>query len=209
MLFISQSKKIILLALSLFFVSLSILFVLSSYGGEPGEHFGENLFGSLFARQYGGEQAHENTFDEKSPVLIVTKSGEFVEANENFLETFGLTSGDLKREEFFSFFHPEDLAGFVGTFTKVSQQKEEREVYSGPFRFQAEHEKFRLVIVTLRQQKDLIVLTFKDITDSVEELKESSDDSEEEGGEEGGEAAGKTIEKMGDDEKARIVVEKR
>lgn len=205
MLLISQSKKIILLALSLFFVSLSILFVLSSYGGEPGEHFGENLFGSLFARQHGGTEVHENFLDEKSPVLIVTKSGEFVEANKNFFETFRLSSGDLKREEFFSFFHPEDLAGFVGTFTKVTQQKEEREVYSGPFRFQAEHEKFRLVIVTLRQQKDLIVLTFKDITDSVEELKGSSDG----GGGEGEESAGKTIEKMGDDEKARIVVEKR
>lgn len=198
MLFISQSKKIVLLALSLFFVSLSILFVLSSHGGQPGANFGDNLFGSFFASKHADEEVQKASLDQKSLILVVTKGGEFVEANKNFFRTFGLSAADLKREEFFSFFHPEDLASFVGTFTKVTQNKDVRDVYSGPFRFQSENNKYRLVIVTLEQREDLIVLTFKDITDSVEEL-QGADDQEE---------SGKTIEKMDDDEKARIVVEK-
>lgn len=197
MIFLSQSKKIVLLALSLFFVSLSVLFVLSSQNVEENGRFGNNLFGSLFASEHAGE-SYELLLDEKNgPSLVLTKSGEFVASNQAFRENFSYDENDLRTKEFFSFFHPEDLGTFVGIFTKIVQQKDQPQIYVGPLRFSNKNQDYRLVIISMEQKKNFIVLHYKDITDSVEDLRDGD-----------GASDGESIREMKNDKKPRIVVEK-
>lgn len=197
MLILSQNKKIAFIALSLFIVSLSIVFVLSSSNHSGNEEtLQNNVFSSLFAKHAEGEDA--NAEEDKGPVLTITKAGEFISFNNSFSEQFGHNTEDLKNQKFFSLFHPEDLANFIGSFTKAVQNKEEI-VYSGPYRFKNKNGDYRLVILSMSVKKSSVVLTFKDITDSVEELQESND----------GSGGGKSIKNLEDKDDARIVVEKR
>lgn len=192
MLLLSHTKKIVLLALSLFLVSLSVLFVLSSRGGTDTENLSNNLFGSFFSEHT--EEHSKSEKESKDATLVVSKAGEFVSLNTGFTTMFDYAKEDFDGHEFFSFFHPEDLAQFIGNFTKVAQGKEITDVYSGPFRFLSKSGDYRLVIITMNQKKSEIVLQFKDITESVEELKKGED--------------GKSIRDWKDKDKTRIVVEK-
>lgn len=196
MLILSQSKKIALIALSLFFVSLSIVFVVSSQEQHNGETTKNNVFASFFSASNvkETESGPKNLDAIQEPALALTKSGEFSALNQAFTEEFGYRKDYFTENKFFSLIHAEDLPNFVGSFTKAVQ--EEKEIYSGPFRLKLANGDYHLVIMSMSVNESSIHILFKDISESIEDLEETKG------------VDGKTIKELQDKDGARIVVEK-
>ncbi|MEK7544500.1 MAG: PAS domain-containing protein [Patescibacteria group bacterium] len=198
MLLLSHQKKIVLVAISLFFVSLSMVFVMT---GESGENHASSMtnsvLGSFFdshsAAETSGGQDHKNT----AASLVIAKTGEVLSLNTAFTSAFGYEKSDLMND-IYSLFHSDDLSSFVRDFTKFSQEKSPKEMISGPFRFLTKSSDYHLVLLTFLTEKHGIHIDFKDITQSVQDLDKKSDSS----------SSGKKIQDLQEKDGTRIVVEK-
>mgnify|MGYP001592434471 CR=1 FL=1 len=196
MLLLSHQKKIVLVALSLFFVSLSLVFVMS---GESGGSLTNSVLGSFFESHPSAETGgHETDTQETVSALTVSKTGEVISLNPAFVQTFGYGHEDLT-SDIYSLFHSDDLSSFIRDFTKFSQEKHPKETVSGPFRFLTKSGDYHLVLLTFLTEKEGIHIGFKDITQSVQDLDKKPSS---------GSGGGKKIQDLQEKDGARIVVEK-
>lgn len=201
MLLLSHQKKIVLVAISLFFVSLSLVFVLSGTAAEHEGSLTNSVLGS-FLDSRASENASGHTSDTQKIVsgLIVSKAGDVVTVNASFTQSFGYSREDLS-SDIYSLFHSDDLSSFVRDFTRFLQEKHPQETISGPFRFLTKSGDYHLVLLTFSAQKEGVNIDFKDITQSVQDLDKKPASGSSSGG-------GKKIQDLQEKDGARIVVEK-
>lgn len=206
MILIPHGKKIALIATSLFVTTLSLVFFF--VGGSEGH---QNLQANIFAEFFHKGGAFVSYMEKDAPVAALDLSGSVIEVNEKFTLTLGYQSRDVVMKNFFSLLSAEDLPAFAADFSSVSTSGKVL-VHSGPYHLMASDGKEHVVLATfdlVRQEGGsgkMMVVTLKDITESLEKDKNIKSGSGSTGGSTGKPI--KDLEGEKDEDENRIIVEK-
>ncbi len=205
MILLPQGRTILLIATSLFIATFSV--VLFLYGGAGEGADSSSLKTSLFEDFFSHGKEAENSGAHaiaSLPTITVDPSGVITLANESFLETYEYKHSDVRGKIFFSLVDPSDLTALAKDFSEA-QSSGKIAVNAGPYHLLTASGAQHVVLVTFSPEKNtsgkrVIVLTIKDISESMEK-----------GGNGAGESApkGKAIKEVDDENgKNRIIVEK-
>ena len=187
---LSQSKKIAVVALGLFTVSISILFAFTQKSAI--------LSGDLKAQLLGNEKVGIET-QASEPSVIIGTDNKIVYSSPGFLSTLGYKEEDLKGQDLFQLINSGD-AGTVASFiTKIVQEKEELKNV-GPFRIKDNEGQYKVYMANVKAVEkhgkvEQIVVTMKDITKSVDDMNEEK-------------STGKPIRAIKNDTEKKFVAEK-
>ncbi len=194
---LNQSRKIALVAVALFTVSMGILFVFTqNQNSFNASDLKTELFGHVT-----GETGYENLVKKASDPVVVIQNNKISYISPDFEKLLGYDESDLANTnmDIFKLIHPDDAGDFASFIAKIAQEKEELKNL-GPFRIQTKSGRYRVYmasasIFTSGNKPARIVITMKDITKSVEDINQEKE-------------AGKPIKTMKDEPEKKIMVDK-
>lgn len=217
MFYLSQNKKLLLCAVAIFVLSFTtILFFVKGPQWAKGD--ASQLLGNILGAHEGhegetgskpaesGEAVSEEEFyrtlamNHDDPLIVVKTDGEFTFLSDSFLRVLGYAHEEFAIKDIFSLMHPDDAAPFMKAFTSLIRDGSDK-ANIGPYRFKTVHAEYRVFMSSAKVIHDpegpisYIIMTSKDITDSVKGLNKEK------------ERPGKKIPQTEDGD-GRIVVEK-
>lgn len=177
----TQNNKIIIAAVSIFFVSLSAILYWLESGGESIDHSKTNVLQTITEQGHGeSEEADPETLlreeiDEyENPVFAIGTDGKFVLESENFCDLLERKCEDLEEKLLYSYINSQDLPGLVSLHTKIFENKT-RIDGEGPYRMYGKGNEILVMfdimpILDKDENVTLIVFAVKDITGQVQAL---------------------------------------
>ena len=136
---ITQNRKVLLMAVSIFVVSVSMILFFVGGNGQDLSVSNENLQTQLLEVFHHNEEKvddyRELLGDPDSPLFVVESDGTFSYLSPDFAEKIGYSEEELLGEAFFPYIHSKDLPVFVTAFTKLVQNGEQQSNL-GPFRIE-------------------------------------------------------------------------
>jgi len=204
--YLKNNKNVILIAVAMFTVSLTALFVFLS-----GDFTGHNK--DLGANIVNLESTKENVEtkdsyeyilkDHDGPLVIIGSDGLVQFSSDEFNEMAGYTEKDTKDQLFYSYIHPEDLAMFVGAFGKTLSS-ESAVMMIGPYRMRDADGEYNLQMASFYPIKEdenvvKIVIVIKDITSDLNDEKDEPLHKK---------STGKKIRDTKNDDEKKLIVEK-
>lgn len=193
MLPLNQSRKIALIAVALFMVSMGILFIFTQNNGLISGDLKTQLFGAESSKY---ENIVKNSAD---PVVVIGAENKISYVSPSFRDLLGYEDVDLNGVDFFNFVHPDDAGDVASLIAKISQEKTEMKNL-GPYRIKDKSGQYGVYMagasVVSSENKVLqIIITMKDITKSVEDINKEKE-------------AGKPIKTMKNEPDKKIMVDK-
>ncbi|MBI5152441.1 PAS domain S-box protein, partial [Candidatus Peregrinibacteria bacterium] len=128
MLPLNQSRKIALIAVALFVVSMGILFVFTQKDSLLSGSLKSQIFGET-----GGNSREEMVNSSADPVVVIDSENKISYTSPSFKELLGYTDEELNGVDFFKLVHPDDASDIASFVTKIVQTKEEMKNL-GPYR---------------------------------------------------------------------------
>ncbi|KKQ69700.1 MAG: Sporulation kinase E [Candidatus Peregrinibacteria bacterium GW2011_GWA2_38_36] len=167
MLPLNQSRKIALIAVGLFVVSISILFTVTQKSSFMSGDLKAQIFGSTATH----EQAPETSSD---PVVVIQTDNKVTYASPSFKTALGYTDESLKDADFFGLVHSGDAGEVAKFITKIVQDHNEMKNL-GPYRIKGSDGQYKVYMANATVKMSAgkvtqIVITMKDITKSVEQI---------------------------------------
>lgn len=204
MILLPQGRTILLIATSLFIATFSM--VLFLFGGVQESADPASLKTSVLEDFFSHEESVNKNERQAAtlPSITVDPSGIIISAGETFLATYEYEHADVAGKVFFSLINPSDLTAIAKDFSAAGSSGKIT-VNAGPYHLLTASGAEHVVLITFSPEKNtsgkrVVVLTIKDISESIEKNDEND-------GVKG--IKGKAIKETDDkNNKNRIIVEK-
>lgn len=166
MLPLNQSRKIALIAVGIFVVSISILFVFTQKSSF--------MSGDLKTQILGLGTNHGQTAETSDPSIVIQPDNKILYASPSFKEALGYKDEDLKNEDFFGLIHSDDTGEVAKFITKIVQDQNELKNL-GPYRIKTADSQYKVYMASASvkisgSKVTQIVISMKDITKNIEDI---------------------------------------
>jgi PAS domain S-box-containing protein len=178
--YIKQNKHVIMVAVTLFVISMStLLFFFGSNGGQKDLKTdviggGSNVTESINVKSAQDDEQSYRTIvnNEEDPVFVMNVDGTIKFSSWNVESTLGYKPDELQHQIFFLMIHPDDLSTFLGAFGKVIQNKKPVTMV-GPYRLRDKNGEYHLHMgslfpIVVQGNVDSIAIASKDISSTVQ-----------------------------------------
>ena len=179
MIVIPQGKKIVIIALSLFVATFSS--VLYFIGGDDPKALHDSAKTSVLENYFHHTEEIESLLPKDSEALVITSDGDFIDANENFQKNFQYTLQDLVHKKIYTMIAPHELGRFTTSLVNIMKDGKII-VNDGPYHLMNGVGEDHIVLITFTTAKvpngkQHIVLSLKDITNTLNEKGENEGDT--------------------------------
>lgn len=148
--YIKQNKQVIMVAVTLFVVSMStVLFFFGSNGNQSDlkadvvDHGTVTESADVKSLKEEEKSYRELVNNQEDPVFVMNMDGTIKFSSGDVENTLDYKQDDLKNQLFFLLMNPEDLSTFLGAFSKVTQDKTQA-VMVGPYRLRDKNGEYHL-----------------------------------------------------------------
>ena len=183
--YIKQNKHVIMVAATLFVISMStFMFFFGLNGTNPKDFKTDVIEGATESIDVKSLQDEETAYrklvnNQEDPIFVMNVDGTIKFASWDIENTLGYQQNDLDHQVFFSLLHPDDLSIFLGAFGRVIQDKKPVTMV-GPYRLRDKNGEYHLHIGSLfpilsQDTVTQIAISSKDISQKVKDDGQNSD----------------------------------
>ncbi|MBI4235107.1 PAS domain S-box protein [Candidatus Peregrinibacteria bacterium] len=190
---LSQTKKIALMAIALFFLSVASITFFLKNGGEEFSYSKANILQVGKAAEESKEVGKDNEKKDpnkedryreiignsKDPIIVINVEGMITFVSNDFCKLLSMKCSNVLNNLLFEFINSEDLPAFVSAHAKLIAEGQKNEAL-GPFRM-SKNKKEILVLLSAQpivedKKVTAIVMAAKDLSEQVDAIKANEND---------------------------------